>query len=170
MIINVLAWREEKQVKLKKVFLKQSIIAIFIGILIVICMHFIFIQRLNTQEKENKSISQAIDGYDKIIHNAAPATTLVQTIQQKRNVIAVLKNKQTETVELFNLLQSLLPKDVYLTQINRAGNTITLTGNVSHNEAISNLMKHLETSPNFKAVHLKKVSAQKFEINLMEAP
>jgi type IV pilus assembly protein PilN len=168
MIINVLAWREKKHWQIKKTFLKQSVISIFIGLLIVICVHFVFIHRLNAQEKENQRLTQAISSYDSIIHNAAPATRLSQTIEQQKNIIAALKNKQAQTIELFNLFQSLLPKDIYLTKINRADKLITLMGNSSRNEAFSELMQHLEFSPHFNAVHLKKISAQKFEINLME--
>jgi len=168
MIINVLAWREKKHAQIKKIFLTQSLLSIFIAIFIVIGIHFIFTHRLNVQEKENQRLIQQINDYDEIIKKASPATKLAQTIQRQKNIIAVLKNKQSKTIELFNLCQSLLPKDVYVTQINGTDKLITLIGNASRNDSISELMQHLESSPHFNNVHLKKINAQKFEINLME--
>ena len=168
MIINVLPWREGKHARIKRTFLKQCAVSILIGFFIVFCVHLLWTHRLHTQKKKNTVLNAQINMYNQAIQSAASATILSKTIMQQKIIIANLKNEQTQTMTLFNLFQTMLPKDVYLTQINRAGNIITLMGNASRNQAVSELMQYLEKLPDFNSVHLKKISAKKFEIDLVE--
>lgn len=142
--INLLPWRQELREEKKNIFLISLGIAGAIAALIIGIVYLVYMQKIGYQNEINDFLSQKIQ-------EANRKAKVVQNIKKERlrlvDQIRVIQNLQSERpkpVQLFDTVPRVSPQGLFLTEIRREANTLTLIGYAESNPRVSKLMRNLE--------------------------
>lgn len=157
--INLLPWREERRQELK-----QQFIAVIFGIAIVgagsvYLMNMQVEAEIGFQQSRNKFVTDETHKLDAQIKEIAELKKKRERLIERMNVIQDLQGNRPLAVHIFDEIAKAVPDGVYYTAVDQKGDSLTAIGLAESNNRISNLMRNLETSPNFASPNLSKVAA-----------
>lgn len=153
--INLLPWREERRQKRQKQLLSAIVIAWVIAGILSYAIVFYWDSKINHQNNRNNYLQSEITKLAKTIEE-------IEDLKQKRNaivdrveVIQELQADRTQIVHLFDDMVQKMPEGVYLQELNKKNDQITMRGLAQANARVSSLMKNLDSSSWFKSPTLK---------------
>ncbi len=145
--INLLPWREARREKEKKTFNIYLAIGFVVAACIVLLLNMYANALIEYQQKRNQRLKTEISRYENQLKEIKNLKTLREALIARMNIVQNLQATRTLTVRLFDELVKILPQGVFLTQLDRVGNKITVFGYSESNSHISELMKKIETNP-----------------------
>jgi len=84
-----------------------------------------------------------------------------EMLAKKMNIIKTLEKNKSGPVRMIDEIATCLPGNLWLTDFEQKGGTLTLKGNALDNISISKYMVKLENSPNFSNVDLLEIKTNK---------
>ncbi|HLS97130.1 MAG: PilN domain-containing protein [Porticoccaceae bacterium] len=157
--INLLPWREEyRQVK-KREFLEVAAVVLVAGLLAVFAWDRVVDARIDNQASRNDRINQEIAELDKQVKEISELKTRKQEMLDRMEVIQALQANRPDIVRIFDELVKATPEGVFLTDLERVNDAMSLTGFAESNNRVSALMRNLDGSYKFTDPNLTKVEA-----------
>ena len=144
--INLLPWRQEERERRNKEFITLVVIVTLLALLTAFATWSYFNNELDEQLNANTLITQ---------ENARLDTALAQidTLEQRREdiisrmqVIQDLQGRRPVPVRIWDDLAKAIPPALYLNNLKREGDLITLTGLADNPNVVSSLIRNLDSS------------------------
>lgn len=155
--INLLPWREARREKEKKEFNAYLALAVALAAFIVFLMNLYANSMITEQTSRNAILENEIKLLDKQLVEIKKLKELRQALITRMTIVQNLQATRTLTVRMFDELIRVLPDGVFLTQIEREGNKITLYGYAEANSNISELMRQIENNQWIKKPELTEI-------------
>ncbi len=144
--INLLPWRQEERERRNKEFITLVVVVTLLALLTAFATWSYFNNELDDQLNANTLITQ---------ENARLDTALAQidTLEQRREdiisrmqVIQDLQGRRPVPVRIWDDLAKAIPPALYLNNLKREGDLITLTGLADNPNVVSSLIRNLDSS------------------------
>ena len=157
--INLLPWREAYRQERKKEFLIQ--LAGVVVITGLICFLWLSSAKaaVEKQNTRNNILDQEIKQLSKQVEEIEELKQERKELLDRMQVIQDLEGKRSIIVHYFDELAKAIPDGVFLKQIKRQGDLMTIEGISESNNRISAFMRQLNASTWFTSPNLKNVVA-----------
>ncbi|MDP3559679.1 MAG: PilN domain-containing protein [Legionellaceae bacterium] len=143
-LVNLLPWREQKKERAKQREL-CLMRATFLFVLFFLWIAHYYMQSLiRQQEQRNSILQEKIKMYDRRM------LTIKKIVAQKHDLIERMRDIQNLqalriiSIHVLDEIVKILPEGVYLTQMRRDGNKVTLQGVSESSARVSELMRHIK--------------------------
>lgn len=144
--INLLPWRQEERERRNKEFITLVVAILLLALLSVFATWSYFNNQLDQQLDANALIEQENSRLD-------GALTEIDTLEQRREnivsrmqVIQDLQGRRPVPVRLWDDIAKAIPAALYLSNLKREGDLITLTGFADNPNVVSSLIRNLDDS------------------------
>jgi type IV pilus assembly protein PilN len=145
--VNLLPWRIELREERKREFFVLLIIAAGGASLIVFFLYLVMAAQVSTQTKINSLLQEQIAELDVKIIAIGSLKKDRESLLDRMEVIQNLQSDRSLVVHLFDQIVRVLPPGVYLVQVDKKDNVITLSGKAESNARVSQLMRNIDASP-----------------------
>lgn len=162
--INLLPWREKQREQDKKIFTTLIIAAALGSAALVFMVYLYSIQLINNQTERNSILKKEIKILDADLLEIKELKTLKQALIARMSIIQNLQSTRTLMVHLFDELIKVVPSGIYITQLERKNDIVTLYGYSESNTNISILMRNIEINEWIQApalTEIKKMNEKK---------
>jgi len=144
--INLLPWREERKVQLKREFFALlGGVGLMSGILLLL-IHFFVSNQIKKQTENNQILRDEIKTVDYQIAEIKDLQKEKERLLARMEIIQKLQGNRPNIVRLFDNIVRTMPDGLYLTHVARAGKNILLDGRAESNTRVSKLMRNIEAS------------------------
>ncbi|RLA50166.1 MAG: pilus assembly protein PilN [Gammaproteobacteria bacterium] len=144
--INLLPWRDERRLELKKEFLTIIAFVFALSVGLVLLGDRIVNSQIEEQSGRNTYLSDQIVILDKQVEE-------IRDLQKKRNklldrmrVIQELQGNRPIIVRILDQLVRTVPDGVFYTRLSTLDKMITISGIAESNNRVSSLMRRLDSS------------------------
>jgi len=144
--INLLPWREKKREQGKKQFITYLLGGLISAVVVVFLINYYANYLVDMQTRRNQRLKDEITQLEKQIKEISQIKKLRQALIARMNIVQNLQATRTLTVRLLDEIIKILPDGVYLYQVQRVGDKVTLLGHAESNTNISKLMRGIEGS------------------------
>ena len=157
--INLVPWREHhRQVSQQKFLtLLAGVVIITLGL-----MYFLgsFYESLTTgQNIKNSFLSSEVGKLDKKISALSDLSEQKENLQRRIRLIEGLQRNRNLGTQIIDEVVKMVPPGVYLTTLEREGNTIKLRGKSESNSRLSQMIRLVESSYLFESPKLDGIVA-----------
>lgn len=157
--INLLPWRDQYREEKKKEFLGVLAgVAIFAGLASYLWVASIE-GAIDNQRARNQILEKEIAFLQKQVEEIEKLKERRTELLDRMRVIQELQGTRPLIVRYFDEFVRAMPDGVYLTVLNRTGNTMKMEGVAESNNRVSSFMRNLDQSNWFIAPNLTSVSA-----------
>lgn len=158
--INLLPWREIRRREQDRQLLSVSIGTWIFMALLVFYAQWYMSDQISHQQNRNNYVKSEIGKLEKEIEEIEELQKRKEALLARMEIIQQLQRDRTQIVHVFDDLVRKLPKGVYLTELRKRKNAITLTGFAQSNARVSALMQNLDSSDWFTNPSLDVINAQ----------
>lgn len=144
--INLLPWREQKREREKKKFVTYLLAGLGSSMIIVFLINYYATYLVSMQTQRNERLKNEITQLEQQINEISDIKKLRQALIARMVIVQNLQATRTLTVRLLDEVINIIPDGVYLYQIQRQGDKITILGYAESNTNISQLMRSIEKS------------------------
>lgn len=159
--INLLPHRAERRKAQQRQFVALAGVAAAIGIGLVVLVHTFLAQRIDTQERRNRFLTDQIAILDKQIDEIKKLKEQTQAMLARKKVVESLQSNRTEAVRLLDQMVRQLPDGLYLKGIKQTNDVVNVVGYATSNARVSTLMRNFEASPWLEDPKLVEIKASK---------
>lgn len=145
--INLLPWREIKREHEKKQFTTMLLAALIFAAGTVFLFNYYATSLVDGETQRNQRLQDQINTLNKDIEEIKKLKEIREALISRMTIVQNLQATRTLTVHLFDELVKVVPDGVYLTQVERAEDRITVLGYSESNTNVSMLMRNIERNP-----------------------
>lgn len=145
--INLLPWRELKREQEKKIFTTLLLTVGVTAIIAILMVNYYASSLVSDQTARNKRIQDEITIFDNDIAEIKALKDIRTGLISRMRIVHGLQARRTLTVHFFDELIKILPDGVYLTEVKRVKDTITVKGYSESNTNVSVLMRNIQKNP-----------------------
>jgi len=172
--INLLPHRQARRKAQQHQFLILAGGALGVGVALVVLVHGLLAERIETQNSRNRYLDTEIAKLDKQIDEIKKLKEPTTSLLARKRVVESLQANRTETVRLLDQLVRQLPDGLYLKQVKQNGEIVNVQGYATSNARVSTLMRNFEASPwleqpkliEIKAVKLNNANLNEFNLDV----
>ena len=172
--INLLPHREMRRAARRRQFVGLAVFIAVLGALLVLLVHTINGERIDTQNSRNQFLTQEIAALDKQIEEIKRLKAQTAELLARKQVVESLQVNRNEAVHLIDQLLRQLPDGVYLKSIKQSGGKVNLVGYAQSNARVSTLMRNFAESPwlekpelvEIRAATINNIRASEFTLNV----
>lgn len=144
--INLLPWRAEERARKNKEFISIIAIIALIALAAAFAVWSYFNNELKEQKRANDVIVQENTRLDGVLTEIEDLEQRHEEIVSRMKIIQDLQGKRPIPVRVWDDLARAMPADLYLINIKRDGDLITLKGKADNPNVVSNLIRRLDAS------------------------
>lgn len=145
-VINLLPYREKlKKEKIRQLSLLMGFFAVCAAA-IVFVMYSLMNYELNEQNQRNSYIANENKKLDADIKEIANLKADIKDTLAKRQVVESLQVNRSDAVSILNDVSNQLPENTTLKWVKEEGNKITIVGDTTSNNKVSNYMTNLSAT------------------------
>lgn len=144
--INLLPWRQEERARRNKEFITLVVAVTLLALLAAFATWSYFNNELEDQRSANALIEQENSRLDSALVKIDSLEQRREDIISRMQVIQDLQGLRPVPVRLWDDLAKALPPALYLNNLKREGDLITLTGLVDNPNVVSSLIRNLNDS------------------------
>jgi type IV pilus assembly protein PilN len=141
-LINLLPHREARRQERKRQFLSALLLAAVIGAGVVLLWFGVIQQMKAAQEGRNRFLSEEIKKLEEQIKDVADLRTEIDQLKARQKAVEDLQTDRNVPVYLLDELVRQTPEGIYLTAVKQAGNVVTVSGQSSTNERVSEMLRN----------------------------
>ena len=145
--INLLPWREEKHEQDKKKFIIYLSLSLICAVFIVFLISYYATSLVDNQKQRNQHLKNEMTLLNVNIAEIKNLKALRQTLIARMDIIQNLQSTRILTVRLLDEIIGIIPDGVYLYQLSRLGDKVTILGYAEENTNISELMRSIQHHP-----------------------
>jgi len=159
--INLLPHREARRKAQQRQFMVLASGTLGVGVALVVLVHGVLAERIDTQNSRNRYLETEISKLDKQIDEIKKLKEQTTSLLARKRVVESLQANRTEAVRLLDQLVRQLPDGLYLKQVKQTGDVVNVQGYATSNARVSTLMRNFEASPWLEAPTLVEIKAVK---------
>ena len=159
--INLLPHREVRRKAQQRQFMVLAGGTLGVGVALVVLVHGVLAERIDTQNSRNRYLETEISKLDKQIDEIKKLKEQTTSLLARKRVVESLQANRTEAVRLLDQLVRQLPDGLYLKQVKQTGDVVNVQGYATSNARVSTLMRNFEASPWLEAPTLVEIKAVK---------
>ncbi|MGO2883771.1 MAG: PilN domain-containing protein [Psychrobacter celer] len=144
--INLLPWRAEERERRNKEFITLVVAVTLLTLLAAFATWSYFNNELEEQLDANALIEQENARLDTVLSDIDSLEQRREDIISRMQVIQDLQGRRPVPVRLWDDLAKAMPSALYLNNLKREGDVITLTGLADNPNVVSNLIRNLDSS------------------------
>ncbi|MCF6776954.1 PilN domain-containing protein [Thiotrichales bacterium 19X7-9] len=141
--INLMPWRQQRYQKLKKQFLIAIILSVFTAIVVIIVIAQFYHWKIDQQIQRNNYIKEKLIYYSAMAKAQENASKEQLALLDQMEMVNQLQNHRFETIYVFDLLPKIIPEGVYLTQMSKENDLLSLYGMTESNTQIAEFMRNI---------------------------
>lgn len=145
--INLLPWRELRREQEKKTFTTLLLTVGITAIMVILMVNYYASSLVGDQTARNKRLQDEITTFDNDIAKIKALKDIRTGLISRMRIVHGLQARRTLTVHFFDELIKILPDGVYLTEVKRVKDTITVKGYSESNTNVSALMRNIQKNP-----------------------
>ena len=147
--INLLPWREEALKAKQKEFFLILIAAGVFAFALVFSVNLYFQARVDGQLARNAFLKNEIQLLDIQIAEIKTLNDKKAELQKRIDVVEQLQRSRNVGTQVLDEIATIIPNGIYITQIDKKGNTIQITGKSESNNHLANMIRAIELSDLF---------------------
>lgn len=157
--INLLPYRKKiKQFKIKQFSMLMGTFA-FVGLILIGIVHAFYSARIDMQENRNEFIETENKALDKQIASISNLKNEIKLTLDKRKVVELLQINRADGVNIINQVANNLPDGTALKSIKKEKDLVTIVGQTTSNNKVSNYMTALANTDTFKDPNLLEIKS-----------
>ncbi len=160
MQINLLPWRERRRDAIKRTFIRQILLAVTIAAIAVYASSEFLARQLAQQELINRVLEQQIVDLDARVTEVVSLREQQAAVRGRMRLIADLQKDRATVVRVLDQFVKSLPNEVYFLSLERADGVILIEGVSDSYAGVTELMRRLESSEEFRYADLNDIAAQ----------
>ncbi|NQY88547.1 MAG: PilN domain-containing protein [Colwellia sp.] len=147
--INLLPWREEAlKAKQKEFFIILAAAGVF-AFALVFSVNLYFQARIDGQQARNQFLQNEIQLLDIQIAEIKTLNDKKSALQKRIDVVAQLQRSRNVGTQVLDEIATIIPNGIYITQLDKKGNIIQITGKSESNNHLANMIRAIESSDLF---------------------
>lgn len=159
--INLLPWRAEQRRERARQFYSTLILSMILTAMVMGVVHWTYVGIIEEQNQRNAYLDSEIKVLDKEIEEIEALEKQRADLEQRMNIIQELQQSRPLNVHLFDELPRLLPEGIYLTEIVRKDNRLTVRGKTESSPRVAAFMRNIESSQWIGSPDLDVISADR---------
>lgn len=160
MQINLLPWRERRRDAIKRTFIRQILLAVTIAAIALYASSEFLARQLAQQELINRVLEQQIVDLDARVTEVGSLREQQAAVRGRMRLIADLQKDRATVVRVLGQFVKSLPNEVYFLSLERADGVILIEGVSDSYAGVTELMRRLESSEEFRYADLNDIAAQ----------
>ena len=145
--INLLPWRALQRDRLEKQVTVYVILGLVMSLIVVSSIDLYVIHLTHVQTRWNVRLQREIVLTDQKMKEISEITALRDLLVARMAIVKNLQASRSLTIHLLDNFVKIIPDSVYLDQIERVNDKITVIGHAESNTPISQLMRNMDASP-----------------------
>jgi len=147
--INLLPWREAAIKAKQKEFFSILIAIGLVSLALVLTVNFYYQARIDGQNTKNRYLKNEISQLDVKIAEIRTLNDKKKALQERINVVEQLLLGRNIGTQVLDEIAKIIPNGIYITQLEKQGNSIYLTGKSESNNHLANMIRAIELSDLF---------------------
>ena len=165
--INLLPWREAQlKAKQKEYFTVLAIVAVSAFALIFLVGQF-YQARVNGQMALNQYLRNEIQQLDLKIGEIKVLNEKKLALQKRIRVVEQLQRSRNVGTQVLDEIAKIVATGIYLTQMEKKGNTLQLLGKSESNNHLANMIREIERSDLFADATLDSIISDEQTVKLL---
>jgi type IV pilus assembly protein PilN len=165
--INLLPWREEaEKVQQREYFTLLTIVAIVAFALVFMVSQFYQI-RIDGQNSRNQFLKTEIQQLDLRIVKIKDLNEKKKELQKRTSVVEQLQRSRNVGTQVLDEIAKIVPVGVYLTRLEKQGNSIQIFGKSESNNHLANMIREIERSTLFTDAILESITTNEAKSKLL---
>lgn len=165
--INLLPWREEaEKAKQREYFTLLTIVAVIAFALVFIISQF-YQMRVDGQNSRNEFLKTEIALLDARIIKIKNLNEKKKELQKRTQVVEQLQRSRNVGTQVFDEIAKIVPTGVYLTRLEKQGNSINIVGKSESNNHLANMIREIERSLLFTDAILESITTNEAKNKLL---
>ena len=147
--INLLPWREEALKVKQKEFFTLLALAGILAFGLIFAVNLYFQSRIDGQNHRNQFLKTEIQKLDLKIAEIKTLNEKKAALQKRIDVVTQLQRSRNVGTQVLDEIAKIIPNGIYITQLDKQGNTIQLSGKSESNNHLANMIRAIELSDLF---------------------
>ena len=165
--INLLPWREEaEKAKEREYFTILTVVAV-VAFAIVFFISQFYQMRIDGQNTRNEFLKSEIKILDTRIVKIRNLNEKKKELQKRTGVVEQLQRSRNVGTQVFDEIAKVVPNGVYLTSLEKQGNSINIIGKSESNNHLANMIREIERSLLFTDAILESITSNGTQNNLL---
>jgi type IV pilus assembly protein PilN len=156
--INLLPWREARRKHKQRELGILAIVTVIMSLAIVAGVHMYFDSQISHQTARNDFLRSEIARQKQVENEIKTLERTKAQILSRMEIIQNLQSSRPEMVHVFDEMVRVLPEEVYLVNMRRSGDSLTVNGVARDNKLVSDFMRNLASSQWFGVPVLQEVN------------
>lgn len=144
--INLLPWREDKRQENKKRIILEFSAAIFVVIIAIIFIHFSFSNAIKEQKIKSQALQNKLQIINTNIRDLNKFPKIRDLLKQQVETLHSIQYARYQTVTLIKEITQRTPKGIYLSEMERKNDLVTLKGTASSLHPVTEIIKKMNES------------------------
>lgn len=163
---NLLPWREELKREAKQTYIRQSVLAVMLGAVIVGASYFGMTLLVSAQEAKNERIVRANAQADERIKEIKDLQSQIKVLNERKKVVESLQNSRNQATRIMEQMGVKLPEGVFFLNMKQTGPKLRLTGIALNQSLVALTMTQLDNSEWFAEPTLIEIKANNFILDV----
>jgi type IV pilus assembly protein PilN len=165
--INLLPWREEaEKAQQREYFTLLTIVAVVSFALVFMISQF-YQMRIDGQLSRNQFLETEIKLLDSRIVKIKDLNEKKKELQKRTGVVEQLQRSRNVGTQVFDEIAKIVPTGVYLTRLEKQGNSIKIIGKSESNNHLANMIREIERSLLFTDAILESITTNEAKNKLL---
>jgi len=147
--INLLPWREEALKAKQKEFFTILAAVGLCAFALIFAVNIYFQSRIDGQTIRNQYLQNEIQILDIQIAEIKSLNDKKAALQKRIDVVEQLQRSRNVGTQVLDEIAKIIPNGIYITQIDKQGNSIEITGKSESNNHLANMIRAIELSDLF---------------------
>lgn len=165
--INLLPWREEALKARQKEYFSVLTAVGMIALFIVLVVNFYYQSRIDGQNTRNQFLKNEIAILDVKIAEIKTLNEKKVALQKRIDVIEQLQRSRNVGTQVLDEISKIIPNGIYITELEKIGNTIQLVGKSESNNHLANMIRAVQLSDLFSDATPESITADEGEPKLL---
>lgn len=147
--INLLPWREENLKAQQKEFFTILTLVAIVALGLVFSVSLFYQAQIDGQIVKNRFLESEIQLLDIRIAEIKTLDEKKIALQKRISVIEQLQRSRNVGTQVLDEIAKIIPNGIYITQLEKQGNSISLMGKSESNNHLANMIREIELSDLF---------------------
>ncbi|WP_371375954.1 PilN domain-containing protein [Thalassotalea aquiviva] len=156
--INLLPWREEAQRQRHQQFMSILTFLALVSFLVVFLISQVYQRQIDGQKARNQFLMNEIKVLDSRIEEIKTLEQKKEDLIQRMTLIDQLQKSRNVVTQILDEIVRIVPAGVYLTKMEKRGNTLLLIGKSESNNHLANMIREIQSSNLLADAELQSIS------------
>ncbi|MDP2560998.1 PilN domain-containing protein [Psychrobium sp. 1_MG-2023] len=167
--INLLPWREEAKKQRQNQFNLMAGASLLVAIAISLLVIYFISSKITLQDSKNRYLQSEISLLDDKIVEIKELRRAKDSLRKRMDLIERLQNTRNLSTHLLDSLAAVTSSGVYLTKVERKGNSLWIEGLTESNNHLANMLRNIENSQWYKDPLVQQINTEDTSLRQLNA-